>query len=583
MTAFMVRLCRFVTVFRDDTRGVILPYVTMLMLVFVGLGALALDGGRYMSMQTQMQAVADGLALAGARELNQRPGARARATSAIDNLISNGLTGLGYSGAITHAAPVFYSVLPVATAGFTGTPATSDLDAKFVAVTVNPVTVPTIMPIPFFQPAGTNNISTGARAIAGFLGRAVCDMPPVFICNPYETSGMTDSQGTTALRTAMEDGTTRKRMLRMTMDSTSPGHFGYLVPPDSCNGASCLKDWIARTHPPACYQTPGVDLNTGNKSTVSDGFNVRFDIYGGGMNYSTDYAPDVNVRKGYNTSTGNWCNAAAPTPYYTTLPSYTQPPIVNTTGTTTTTGSNTVKKTITAVPSADVSNVYATGGQMVSEPGNTHIPAKTDIAQTAPPTSLQMSQPAAAAGTNVAMTIKWKTSGLPQDKLWTDLCDSGTCLEGNGDWDCLNYWKLNHTVSAPAGCTSSNPTLSRYDVYQYEIANNLVNDWSGNGNPNTGGASTGNGESGAPYCAGTGNGVANRRMIYAAVINCLAHSDLITGGSTANNIPVADFGKFFMTQPVNATGNDGILYGEMSSLVSSLDQVRIMNQVQLYR
>jgi hypothetical protein len=22
---------------------------------------------------------------------------------------------------------------------------------------------------------------------------------------------------------------------------TSPGHFGYLVPPDGCNGASCLE------------------------------------------------------------------------------------------------------------------------------------------------------------------------------------------------------------------------------------------------------------------------------------------------------------------------------------------------------
>src|SRR6266849_6969634 len=154
MTALIIRLRRFVTVFRSDDRGVIMPYVAIMMVVFIGMGALALDGGRYMSTQTQMQAVADGLALAGARELNQRSGARARATSAIDNLISNGLTGLGYSGAITHVAPVFYSALPVATAGFTGTPATSDTDARFVAVTVNPVTIPTMMPIPFIQTGG---------------------------------------------------------------------------------------------------------------------------------------------------------------------------------------------------------------------------------------------------------------------------------------------------------------------------------------------------------------------------------------------------------------------------------------------
>src|SRR5204863_1953998 len=134
MKALVMRLRRFTAVFWHDISGVILPYVTIMLVVFVGLGALALDGGRYMSMQTQMQGVADALALAGARELNQQAGARARATNAINNMVSNGLTGLGYNGAITHAAPVFYSALPVATAGFTGTAATSDLDAKFVAV-----------------------------------------------------------------------------------------------------------------------------------------------------------------------------------------------------------------------------------------------------------------------------------------------------------------------------------------------------------------------------------------------------------------------------------------------------------------
>src|SRR6476659_9835446 len=104
MTAVIMRWRRFVTVFRDDASGIILPYVTIMLVAFVGLGALALDGGRFMSMQTQMQGVADALAIAGARELDQRANARSRATSAINNVVvGNGLTGLGYSGAITHA------------------------------------------------------------------------------------------------------------------------------------------------------------------------------------------------------------------------------------------------------------------------------------------------------------------------------------------------------------------------------------------------------------------------------------------------------------------------------------------------
>jgi hypothetical protein len=38
-----------------------------------------------------------------------------------------------------------------------------------------------------------------------------------------------------------------------------------------------------------------------------------------------------------------------------------------------------------------------------------------------------------------------------------------------------------------------------------------------------------------------------------------------------------------MTQPVNADGTNSFLYGEMTGLIDSLDNVRILRQVQLYR
>ena len=99
---------------------------------------------------------------------------------------------------------------------------------------------------------------------------------------------------------------------------------------------------------------------------------------------------------------------------------------------------------------------------------------------------------------------------------------------------------------------------------------------------------TGNGENGAPLCAGAGNGVdtstggPDRRVIPAAVINCLAQSAAIGNGSNANNIPVAGFGKFFLTQPVGIDGTNYV-YGEMSGLIGISDEVKILNQVQLYR
>jgi hypothetical protein len=163
-------------------------------------------------------------------------------------------------------------------------------------------------------------------------------------------------------------------------------------------------------------------------------------------------------------------------------------------------------------------------------------------------------------------------------------------LQGNGDWDCFDYWSLNHTAAAPPGCTSSNPTISRYQVYRYEIANGLVNDWSINTPDTQGTTPPGVTESGAPYCA-ISNGVSgvdittdglDRRNIIVPVINCLAQTALgnITGGNTAN-VPVAALGNFFLTQPYAALRDN--LYGEMTGLTTTKDNVVIYNHVQLYR
>src|SRR6202790_569580 len=75
--------------FRADTDGVILPYVTIMLVVIVGVSVLALDGSRYMRLQTQRRDGADALALAGAAELDRTPTAIQRAITAINILITN--------------------------------------------------------------------------------------------------------------------------------------------------------------------------------------------------------------------------------------------------------------------------------------------------------------------------------------------------------------------------------------------------------------------------------------------------------------------------------------------------------------
>ena len=41
--------------FWSDTDGIILPYVTVMLVVIIGVSVLALDGGRLMYLQTQLQ------------------------------------------------------------------------------------------------------------------------------------------------------------------------------------------------------------------------------------------------------------------------------------------------------------------------------------------------------------------------------------------------------------------------------------------------------------------------------------------------------------------------------------------------
>ena len=181
-------------------------------------------------------------------------------------------------------------------------------------------------------------------------------------------------------------------------------------------------------------------------------------------------------------------------------------------------------------------------------------------------------------------------TALPRDTSFADFM-------GNGQWNCAGYWSKNHTAAAPtvtadgtAGVcgNTTTTTLSRYDVYRYEIAQNLINDWSGNRQPNLKSSDHGTGESGKPYCAGanTGvdetNGFTDRRLIPVPIINCLANGPF-PPGFNATEVPVATFGNFFMTQPIGVDGdNTNPVYGELVGQTTA-KQADIYVPIQLYR
>ena len=152
------------------------------------------------------------------------------------------------------------------------------------------------------------------------------------------------------------------------------------------------------------------------------------------------------------------------------------------------------------------------------------------------------------------LMVEWTTSGLPEDISFPNLGGA----EGNGEWDCADYWGINHPrgpsaagVGAALGGVcgfAEQTTVSRYQVYRYEIAKGKaaggIADWSGrngwasNGQSDLQGATKPPGnfqtESGAPFCAGakgvsgvdTTTGGVDRRNLIAPIINCLAQAAL---------------------------------------------------------
>lgn len=121
---------------------------------------------------------------------------------------------------------------------------------------------------------------------------------------------------------------------------------------------------------------------------------------------------------------------------------------------------------------------------------------------------------------------------------------------GEGNWDVNQYWQINHGSSVlptdmyqsftnTAGPGAIGP--SRYDVYRYEIDNNLLADVGAWG-PGT--------ENGLPLCRQSAVGVEpppseDRRIIFAAIIDCLAEA-----GQGKTVFAVNSYASLFMVSPM---------------------------------
>ncbi len=146
----------------------------------------------------------------------------------------------------------------------------------------------------------------------------------------------------------------------------------------------------------------------------------------------------------------------------------------------------------------------------------------------------------------------------------------GAAAIGNGDWqsNLSAYWSANYGTGSnapPQPAASSVPT--RYDLYKYENSTTFK------GKSLLSIKSAG-GETGAPLCYA---GQSNRRLLYAAVVDC----SQLGGGRT--NVRPEGVATFFLLQPAQGSGF-GTMLGEYVGYSAPNDASGIVHDVsQLYR
>jgi hypothetical protein len=298
-----------------DESGIIIPYVSLLLVAFIGLALLAVDGSRLFGMSTSLQKGVDAIAIAMAAELDGRPDAIERAERAGQELVDNAQVFGDAPAEIAFTARFLHSIpnddaLEIGT----GFEALGPADARFVEVTATPVTLNTVLPASFIGDFA-NTATAGAQAVAGFTS-AVCNFTPMFICNPFEGDPDID------LISEPPESDVWRRLIEMKAQGGGsaayfPGNFGWLEAPGG-PGKNELGESIARASVDACFQRDSVTTEPGQMASLHHDVNVRFDMFpqgqqGQSRRADANYRPALNVRKGYKPhQSGDWCRAQPP-------------------------------------------------------------------------------------------------------------------------------------------------------------------------------------------------------------------------------------------------------------------------------
>lgn len=504
--------------FWRDESGYVLVLSLIAMPALMALGLIVVDIGRGNNAHSDLQAAADAVALAGARELDGGADSITRAQSAMGNLF-NTVSFLGRTestfniGMTTDSGEFTITFLtdipdsddtPITAAYLAANSTTDGQEVQFVHVSAQSQDLNSF----FFNPVSRlrPNVPIVAQAVATYR-TAACNVTPLYICNPFESE-------TTDLQASFSAGHLYGRLLRLHpkgSDTAAPGNFGFLsvtgANDNSTSSAAAIRNIFAGDDNPTCYDARTVTTKPGAATSIRQGINVRFDMYSGPYSSQADvYLPAANVRKGY-VITGNGANAAC-------------------------------NFTNSNIPVQDAMRAGYNGN-----PADYVEPAPED----------------------------WWSIGFGQNEIMLPPGSGALgATIGSDNWDIDTYWAVNHptiplTSSLMAdmksmAITSSPGSIvpSRYDVYRYEIENNLVTDISqGDGIPSartteTGAASCSVSAGGTPVVSPTRNDP-DRRTVFAAIVNCIENAD---EGGGRNTYPVEAYASLFLVNPMTRDDSD---------------------------
>ncbi|MFD1196043.1 pilus assembly protein TadG-related protein [Seohaeicola saemankumensis] len=309
--------------FRSDS-GYALVLTLLFMPVFIGMSLLVIDISRGNNAHSDLQAAADALALAGARELDGGVDSIDRAIEAMQE-ISNTVSFLGRTDEdasirLTFGVegdPVAFEVRfltelpendddPVDLSACVTHPSstcdspvenTDQTTARFVNVRAQSRDLGPFFGLFFDGVNPVVNVPIAAVAVAAYR-EVACEAPPMFVCNPL-AGNLTYS----SVSEAFNAGWFHARLFRL-RDNSNSGNFGFLNLGDLLGVGNLTNPTFRQDILPAnqTLDSCGVTLDsletrTGQITSFNDEYNTRFGLYR--QNPLTAYASDVVVRKGF--------------------------------------------------------------------------------------------------------------------------------------------------------------------------------------------------------------------------------------------------------------------------------------------